>query len=105
MTEPMASWPAWSATPVRPKSGRHVLDKCTKISVGEWVSEEKFMSRPARSDQPESKDRRAALSAIGKYAALGVGASVGVLSSADAVKAQANSKACEHNSNAAGCRE
>jgi len=56
------------------------------------------MTKATSSDQPESKDRRAALSAIGKYATLGVGSSVVVLSSADAVKAQANSSnpACDN---------
>jgi len=36
----------------------------------------------------EAPDRRAALRAIGKYATAGAGASIVVLSSADAVKAQ-----------------
>ncbi|WGW03309.1 hypothetical protein [Tropicibacter oceani] len=39
----------------------------------------------------ESEERRKALRAIGKYATLGAGASVVLLSSAEAVKAQSGS--------------
>ena len=44
------------------------------------------------SPELESADRRAALKAIRKYATVGAGASIVVLSSADAVKAQATSQ-------------
>ncbi|WGW03308.1 hypothetical protein [Tropicibacter oceani] len=50
-------------------------------------------------DNIESEGRRKALRAIGKYATLGAGASVVLLSSAEAVKAAPNSKACEKNKN------
>lgn len=50
-----------------------------------------------------SEDRRAVLAAIAKYTTVTAGAGMIVLSSADAVRAQANSNACARTSNAAGC--
>lgn len=51
-----------------------------------------------------SEERRAVLAAIAKYTTVTVGAGMIALSSADAVRAQANSNACANNSNAAGCQ-
>ncbi|KEO50826.1 hypothetical protein TP2_14455 [Thioclava pacifica DSM 10166] len=62
------------------------------------------MMKTENTPELESPARRAALKAVSKYATLGAGASIVVLSSADAVKANANSNGCNGSSGGAnGC--